>query len=168
MSALISGILSQHATAHSLLNAQSVSPQAAATAGSSASDSATISANDFLTLLVTEMKNQDPTANTDPNEYINQLVQVNSLEQLISINQTLTSDTSQRRGIVRDPSIAQFASVPGAAQPGATAPSQYRPLSRHRRFRAAPRCRRKSGCPFESTRRQIRVAQSLTLPSHSR
>jgi flagellar basal-body rod modification protein FlgD len=43
-------------------------------------------------LLVTEMKNQDPTADTDPNEYINQLVNVNSLEQLISINQTLTTD----------------------------------------------------------------------------
>lgn len=55
------------------------------------SNSATISANDFLTLLVTEMQNQDPTANTDPNEYINQLVQVNSLEQLIDINQTLTT-----------------------------------------------------------------------------
>ena len=37
------------------------------------------------------MKNQDPTANTDPNEYINQLVNVNSLEQLININQTLSS-----------------------------------------------------------------------------
>ena len=57
---------------------------------SSSSDSATISANDFLTLLVTEMQNQDPTADTDPNEYVDQLVQVNSLEQLISINQTLT------------------------------------------------------------------------------
>jgi flagellar basal-body rod modification protein FlgD len=54
-------------------------------------DSATISANDFLTLLVTEMQNQDPTANSDPNEYINQLVQVNSLEQLIDINQNLTT-----------------------------------------------------------------------------
>ncbi|HMG85613.1 MAG TPA: flagellar hook capping FlgD N-terminal domain-containing protein [Terracidiphilus sp.] len=62
--------------------------------GNAGSDSASISANDFLTLLVTEMKNQDPTANTDPNEYINQLVQVNSLEQLISINQTLTTDSS--------------------------------------------------------------------------
>jgi flagellar basal-body rod modification protein FlgD len=50
-----------------------------------------ITANDFLTLLVTEMKNQDPTANTDPNQYINQLVNVNSLQQLISINETLTS-----------------------------------------------------------------------------
>jgi flagellar basal-body rod modification protein FlgD len=61
-----------------------------ATSGSS-DDSSTISANDFLTLLVTEMQNQDPTANTDPNEYINQLVQVNSLEQLIDINQNLTT-----------------------------------------------------------------------------
>jgi flagellar basal-body rod modification protein FlgD len=56
------------------------------------SNSSTISANDFLTLLVTEMQNQDPTADTDPNEYINQLVQVNSLEQLIDINQTLSGD----------------------------------------------------------------------------
>ncbi len=61
---------------------------------SDSSGSATISANDFLTLLVTEMQNQDPTADQDPNEYINQLVQVNSLEQLIDINQTLTGDAS--------------------------------------------------------------------------
>lgn len=54
------------------------------------SNSATVTANDFLQLLVTEMKNQDPTSTTDPNEYINQLVQVNSLEQLISINQDLS------------------------------------------------------------------------------
>jgi flagellar basal-body rod modification protein FlgD len=66
---------------------------AADTSSTSSSDtsSATISANDFLTLLVTEMQNQDPTANTDPNEYINQLVNVNSLEQLIDINQNLST-----------------------------------------------------------------------------
>jgi flagellar basal-body rod modification protein FlgD len=49
------------------------------------------SANDFLTLLVTEMQNQDPTADVDPNAYIDQLVQINSLEQLISINQNLAA-----------------------------------------------------------------------------
>ena len=59
--------------------------------GAADTSSAGISANDFLTLLVTEMKNQDPTAQTDPNEYVNQLVNVNSLEQLIDINQTLTA-----------------------------------------------------------------------------
>ena len=62
------------------------------TGSSNSSDSdTTISANDFLTLLVTEMQNQDPTADTDPNAYIDQLVQINSLEQLISINQTLAT-----------------------------------------------------------------------------
>jgi flagellar basal-body rod modification protein FlgD len=74
----------------SLSNAQPMSSTQSAS-GSSADDGSTVSANDFLTLLVTEMKNQDPTANTDPNEYINQLVQVNSLEQLISINQNLST-----------------------------------------------------------------------------
>jgi flagellar basal-body rod modification protein FlgD len=62
------------------------------TGGSSDTDDtgASITANDFLTLLVTEMQNQDPTANVDPNAYIDQLVQINSLEQLISINQNLS------------------------------------------------------------------------------
>jgi flagellar basal-body rod modification protein FlgD len=67
-------------------------PMAASSGSGSTSDSDTgISANDFLTLLVTEMQNQDPTADTDPNEYIDQLVQINSLEQLISINQNLST-----------------------------------------------------------------------------
>lgn len=55
--------------------------------GGAASDSSDITANDFLTLLVSELKNQDPTQPTDPNQYITQLAQVNSLQQLISINQ---------------------------------------------------------------------------------
>lgn len=72
----------------------------AGTAGSSSSasspaaaddSSTTITANDFLTLLVAEMQNQDPTQPTDPNEYISQMVDVNSLQQLIGINQGVTS-----------------------------------------------------------------------------
>lgn len=50
-----------------------------------------ITSSDFLTLLVSELKNQDPTQPTDPNAYITQLVGVNSLQQLISINSGLTS-----------------------------------------------------------------------------
>src|ERR1700745_3902692 len=56
-----------------------------------ATDNSTITSNDFLTLLVNELKNQDPTQPTDPNAYISQLVGVNSLQQLIQINQGLTS-----------------------------------------------------------------------------
>jgi flagellar basal-body rod modification protein FlgD len=98
---VLSSIL-QHAQAGQGLKPAATLPQASATSSTSSSsassssgtsassDASTISANDFLTLLVTEMQNQDPTAQTDPNEYINQLVSVNSLEQLIDINQTLT------------------------------------------------------------------------------
>lgn len=88
--------------------------------GSSTGDSGAITSNDFLTLLVTEMKNQDPTANTDPNEYINQLVQVNSLQQLISINQTLTSSlgtpaTGQAVGTAATSSAANPVAKPQAS-----------------------------------------------------
>jgi flagellar basal-body rod modification protein FlgD len=59
--------------------------------GSAATDPSDITSSDFLTLLVSELKNQDPTQPTDPNAYITQLVGVNSLQQLIQINQGLTS-----------------------------------------------------------------------------
>jgi flagellar basal-body rod modification protein FlgD len=61
------------------------------TASSTSANSTTITADDFLTLLVAEMKNQDPTQPTDPNQYITQMVDVNSLQQLIGINQGVTS-----------------------------------------------------------------------------
>ena len=68
------------------------------TSSSNAAGSSDITSNDFLTLLVSELKNQDPTQPTDPNQYITQLAQVNSLQQLISINQgigTLDSAISE-------------------------------------------------------------------------
>jgi flagellar basal-body rod modification protein FlgD len=67
------------------------STSSAATTTATAANSSTITANDFLTLLVAEMKNQDPTQPTDPNAYISQMVDVNSLQQLIGINQGITS-----------------------------------------------------------------------------
>ncbi len=93
MMAAAAGILNHPETAAQAFTAKTATPMAAAanSTGSSSDTAATITANDFLTLLVTEMKNQDPTATTDPNEYINQLVNVNSLQQLVSINQTVTS-----------------------------------------------------------------------------
>ena len=76
------------------------SSQAASAASAKSTTKATSSAasdvtsGDFLNLLVTEMKNQDPTQPTDPNAYIQQLVGVNSLQQLIAINQDLTPTTT--------------------------------------------------------------------------
>ena len=137
---MAAGILNHHMTAAQAF-AGGVATPAAASAGSASNtsspggastDSATISANDFLTLLVTEMQNQDPTADTDPNEYINQLVNVNSLEQLISINQTLSTDlgstpASQSGGATSD----STAGLAGNAANGASA--QLQSVSQGRR-----------------------------------
>ncbi len=76
---------------------------AAATTTGTADDGSTITSNDFLTLLVTEMKNQDPTQPTDPNAYIQQLVGVNSLQQLIGINKELGAATSAAPTANTDP-----------------------------------------------------------------
>lgn len=77
------------------LHSQGHTPVRDNVTGGTAAGSAgpSVTGNDFLTLLVTELKNQDPTANTDPNAYVNQLVQVNSLQQLIQINGNLTNSS---------------------------------------------------------------------------
>ncbi|MEZ5363011.1 MAG: flagellar hook capping FlgD N-terminal domain-containing protein [Bryobacterales bacterium] len=56
----------------------------------------------FLLLLVTQMKNQDPLNPQDPTEFVSQLAQFSSLEQLLgmrksldSINQALTPSTAE-------------------------------------------------------------------------
>lgn len=76
----------------------SASAPAAAAATSPAPNSSTITSNDFLSLLVAEMKNQDPTQPTDPNAYIQQLVGVNSLQQLIAINGELSTSGKAAAG----------------------------------------------------------------------
>lgn len=75
--------------ASSTANASTAPTGSSASSSASGTSTATITANDFLQLLVTELQNQDPTANTDPNQYVDQLVQVNSLQQQIQMNQTL-------------------------------------------------------------------------------
>ena len=45
----------------------------------------------FLTLLVTQLKNQDPLNPTDSTQFVSELAQFGSLEQLININQNVGS-----------------------------------------------------------------------------
>jgi flagellar basal-body rod modification protein FlgD len=124
--AAVAGILNQNPMASQTLSG--ATPKASATSATSSSSSssassATISANDFLTLLVTELQNQDPTATSDPNEYVNQLVSVNSLEQLIGINQTLTKDSTASTGTTTKSvgeTSASTANLPGASTTGAS------------------------------------------------
>lgn len=112
-----------HATIAPIMNSASraqpaARPEAASAPNASASqNAASVTANDFLQLLVTEMKNQDPTANTDPTTYISQLVQVNSLEQLVEINQELGGGSSVRG------TSGQLRTVSNTAGPSAAASS---------------------------------------------
>jgi flagellar basal-body rod modification protein FlgD len=124
--AAVAGILNHNETAAQALAAKTATPMASGTSSTSSSsdNAATISANDFLTLLVTEMKNQDPTATTDPNQYINQLINVNSLEQLISINQTVTSVFSSSSDSTSTSSTAANGTAKSQAAEGADTQSQ--------------------------------------------
>jgi flagellar basal-body rod modification protein FlgD len=47
--------------------------------------------NDFLTLLMAEMKNQDPTQPMDPSQMVSQLASVSEVGQTVQINNTLSS-----------------------------------------------------------------------------
>ena len=49
--------------------------------------------NQFLLLLVNELRNQDPTAPTDEKETLSQLAQFSSLEQMQNLNQTLSASS---------------------------------------------------------------------------
>lgn len=49
-----------------------------------------LNGSDFMTLLIAQLKNQDPTSPMDPTQFVTQLVQFNSLEQLIQINGKVT------------------------------------------------------------------------------
>jgi flagellar basal-body rod modification protein FlgD len=48
----------------------------------------------FLSLLAQELQNQDPTAPVDPTAMVGQMISLNQLEQLISINQSVTGSSS--------------------------------------------------------------------------
>jgi flagellar basal-body rod modification protein FlgD len=66
---------------------------ASTTATTSSSSGASSLSSTFLNLLATELQNQDPTAPVDSTAMVGQMISLNQLDQLISINQTLTGPT---------------------------------------------------------------------------
>ena len=69
------------------------SSSAGSSTGSSANPSLSPSAiqQQFLTLLVAQLQNQDPLNPQDPSQFLSQLASINSVEQLVQVNQTLTT-----------------------------------------------------------------------------
>ena len=79
---------------------QSLLPRAASATSPTTSGSASTSSQSgtdnigstFLSLLVQELQNQDPTAPMDSTAMVGQMISLNQLDQLTSINQTLTDN----------------------------------------------------------------------------
>ncbi len=65
------------------------SATSAAEAATSAATTNGLNPNDFMSLLVAEIQNQDPTQPMDPTTFMSQLVELNQLEQVSDINQVV-------------------------------------------------------------------------------
>src|ERR1700712_1975386 len=117
---------------------QSAATAASTAAGGSSSGNAltALSGNfqNFLQMLMTQLKNQDPTSPLDTNQFTTELVQFSSVEQQISTNSNLTQliqltqgDTVvQSSSLLGKPVAVQSATMPlqngtGAVQFNATA-----------------------------------------------
>jgi flagellar basal-body rod modification protein FlgD len=68
-----------------------VGSSTASAASSTAAATNSLSYNDFLTLLLAEMKNQDPTQPMDPSAMVSQLATVSQVGQAVQTNTTLSS-----------------------------------------------------------------------------
>lgn len=78
-----------------------LTPQAQAATNSDSSNSMSLTSlgSTFLNLLTQELKNQDPTAPMDATAMVGQMISLNQLDQLISINQTLDGLTGQPQSV---------------------------------------------------------------------
>lgn len=101
---------------HNIAPARSVGPTDPSGASSSASNAITNAAggamgkDEFVKLLITQMKNQDPMNPMDGKDLAAQLAQFSSVEQLININKKLDAFTTLM--------------TPPAATPGSTSTTQ--------------------------------------------
>src|SRR5208282_4077239 len=64
----------------------------------------TLDYNEFLQLLVAQLKNQDPTNPTDPTQFVSQLASFSSVEQQVNTNTMLSSLLTQS-AIAQAPSL---------------------------------------------------------------
>ncbi|ATQ69859.1 MULTISPECIES: flagellar hook assembly protein FlgD [Methylosinus] len=69
----------------------SVASTTSTSSSSTSSSSTTLGYDQFLTLLVTEMQNQDPTNPVDSTQTVSQLASFSAVEQQVKTNDTLTS-----------------------------------------------------------------------------
>ena len=74
---------------HAYDTATSTNSASSATSTNSSTTAGGLDPNDFMSLLVAEIQNQDPTQPLDPTTFMSQLVDLNQLEQVTQINQVV-------------------------------------------------------------------------------
>lgn len=83
-----------------------------------ASSANIVSKTEFLELLVAQLKNQDPINPVNNDQFITQLATFSSLEQLISINQAITSlaENYEPAGNSEEPAGREETEIPGESE----------------------------------------------------
>jgi len=114
---------------------------AAATAAATSAP-ATVGYNDFLNLLIAQLKNQDPTSPADPTQFVAQLATFSQVEQQVQTNsklstmlttsalsqadgiigKTVTSADGLTKGVIAAVTIASDGSTTGTTTSGSTIP----------------------------------------------
>ncbi|HZD31232.1 MAG TPA: flagellar hook capping FlgD N-terminal domain-containing protein [Candidatus Angelobacter sp.] len=74
--------------------ARTETPTSGSTTGNSSQNSLGDMDTTFMNLLITELQSQDPTAPMDATQMVGQMISLNQLDQLISINQTLQTNSN--------------------------------------------------------------------------
>jgi len=82
-------------------------PSLTAAANTSAASSNTLNYSQFLTLLVTQMQNQDPLSPQDPTQYVSQLASFSAVEQQVNTNTKLDSIISSNTIVQAEGLIGQ-------------------------------------------------------------
>ncbi len=78
----------------------------------------TVGKEDFLKLLVTQLRYQDPLQPEDPKEFVAQLAQFSSLEQQINLNQNFSSLSDQMKALKNTLGLSQGVSLLGKTVKG--------------------------------------------------
>lgn len=103
--------------------------KADATTGTTGKNTTDIS-NTFLQLLTQELQNQDPTAPMDSTQMVGQMISLNQLQQLSSINQKLTpaTDASSAAGTATGKAVTDAQMLAGTG-PAAAARAAFQAAS---------------------------------------
>ncbi len=80
----------------------------------SANNPNSLTSTDFMDLLTAQLKNQDPTNPVNPTQFVGQLVQFNSLEQLLSMKADLDTIASAVTAPTPSPSNPTGGTSPAA------------------------------------------------------